>query len=65
MFIMFLLEGLFKSFIYIPIGLLLLQHLWQKVAINIAQEAFVLGLRLAAPIMTVSNFNKFIIRFIE
>jgi len=46
-------EGLFKSFIYIPIGPSAASASLAKVAINIAQEAFVLGLRLAAPIMTV------------
>lgn len=47
------LEGLVKSFIYIPIGPTPDPTSLAKVAINIAQEAFVLGLRLAAPLISV------------
>ena len=46
-------DGLFKSFIYIPIGPTAEATSLAKVSLNIAQEACVLGLRLAAPIMTV------------
>lgn len=47
------LEGLFKSFIYVPIGGIGDHTSLAKVSINIIQEAFSLGLRLAAPLMAV------------
>ena len=47
------LEGLVKSFIYVPIGATADATSLAKVAINIAHEAFVLGLRLAAPLISV------------
>lgn len=46
-------EGLVKSFIFVPIGANADPTALAKVAINIAQEAFVLGIRLAAPLISV------------
>jgi flagellar biosynthetic protein FliR len=46
-------EGILKSFLYVPIGGSADPATLSKIAINIAQEAFVLGLRLAAPLIAV------------
>ncbi|KAB8036223.1 flagellar biosynthetic protein FliR [Silvanigrella paludirubra] len=46
-------EGLYKSFLIVPIGPTANASALAKVALNIAHEAFVLGLRLAAPLMSV------------
>lgn len=46
-------EGLFKSFLYIPIGPIADSTSIAKIALGIVQEATMLGLRLAAPIITV------------
>lgn len=46
-------EGIYKSFIYVPIGATADPTALGKVAVGIAHEAFSLGLRLAAPLISV------------
>ena len=46
-------EGLYKSFLVVPIGPTADAAALAKVAINIVHEVFVLGLRLAAPLISV------------
>ena len=46
-------EGIYKSFLVVPIGPSVNAGALAKVALNIAQESFVLGLRLAAPLISV------------
>ncbi len=47
------LEGIVRSFVNVPIGPIPDAHEFAKISISIAQEAFVLGLRLAGPLITV------------
>jgi flagellar biosynthetic protein FliR len=46
-------EGIVKSFINVPIGPIPNASSFIKIAIHIANEAFILGLRFAAPLITV------------
>ena len=49
----FFLEGIVKSFASVPIGPIPDANSFAKISLHIANEAFVLGLRLAAPLITV------------
>ncbi|MES2616116.1 MAG: flagellar biosynthetic protein FliR [Bdellovibrionota bacterium] len=47
------LEGIVKSFVTVPIGPVPEAVSFAKISFNIAQQVFILGLRLAAPLITV------------